>query len=107
MNDGARKRAAHKYNIRGGQDVPPSFFTHEVEEFDRLRAESKVRRCRARLNGEGSSSGGSSTSTVLAALPPAEEYDPAAFGSSVVAEDFVADEALESIMAQVLLRSAR
>ena len=104
-SDGARKRSALRYNSIGLR-VPLAFFRREAKEIDALRAEREVRH---RLNGEGSSSGtsGSSTSTALQALPPAEDYDGAAFESSVTPEDFVPDEALGSVMDQVLLCSAR
>ena len=107
-SDGARKRCSRKWT-NDHLPVPQPLRYRAVEEFDRLRWERELeRRRRARLNGgEGSSSGSASSSTVPPALPPPEEYDAALIGSSVEPEDFVPDEMLESIMAQVKLRSVR
>ena len=102
-SDGMRKRAIRFYT-NSGKPVPPALYYRVVPEFNRLRAAARRR--------SSSGAGISSRAMVRRAPPPpkeeeeAERYDPAAFGRSLSALDFVPDNPVETVVATIYERSA-
>ena len=109
-SDGARKRAAYFY-INNGTPVPPKLLYRAVPEFDRLHAAARSGQGSSSGAGDGSSSGAGSSSRAMVRRVPlpseeeegAEGYDPAAFGRSLSALDFVPENA---VVATICERSA-
>ena len=94
-SDAAWKRAAHAFP-KGM--VPRKFLYRAVPKFDRLRAAARI-------------GAGSSSRVIVRRAPPPEEeevegYDPATFGRSLSALDFVPENAVDAVVATMLERSA-
>ena len=90
--------------------MPPRLLYRAVPELDRLCTAARRGEGSSSGAGEGSSSGaGSSSRAMVRRAPPPEEaegYDPAAFGRSLSALDFVPKNTVEAIIATICERSA-